>query len=83
MLTVSGALLYKSPAPPCAHVNRVWHCAGEARCSTSGCGSLGEQAALLHHHADQLLALKRLTGAMQVTLARMVVMRVLSLLSVR
>ena len=55
------------------------------RCPTSsnGAGSLGEQAALLHHHTDQLMALKRLTAAMQITIARMIVMRVLSLLSVR
>ena len=45
--------------------------------------SLGEQAVLLRNCRDRTVALRRTTAAMQVLLARSIVMRVLSLLSVR
>lgn len=51
--------------------------------SISGRLSLGEQAAGLQTSADRLVALKRVTAAAQVLLARTMVMRALSLLSVR
>ncbi|XP_067298543.1 probable E3 ubiquitin-protein ligase HERC1 isoform X4 [Pseudorasbora parva] len=50
--------------------------------SSSGRLSLGEQAAGLQTPADRLVALKRVTAAAQVLLARTMVMRALSLLSV-
>ncbi|KTF84357.1 hypothetical protein cypCar_00021780, partial [Cyprinus carpio] len=50
--------------------------------SSSGRLSLGEQAAGLQTSADCLVALKRVTAAAQVLLARTMVMRALSLLSV-
>uniref|UniRef100_A0A671MPF4 HECT-type E3 ubiquitin transferase n=1 Tax=Sinocyclocheilus anshuiensis TaxID=1608454 RepID=A0A671MPF4_9TELE len=50
--------------------------------SSSGRLSLGEQAAGLQTSADHLVALKRVTAAAQVLLARTMVMRALSLLSV-
>ncbi|XP_016139643.1 LOW QUALITY PROTEIN: probable E3 ubiquitin-protein ligase HERC1 [Sinocyclocheilus grahami] len=50
--------------------------------SSSGRLSLGEQAAGLQTSADRLVALKRVTAAAQVLLARTMVMRALSLLSV-
>ena len=45
--------------------------------------SLGEQAVLLHNVRDRALALRRTTAAMQVLIARTMVMKALSLLSVR
>lgn len=45
--------------------------------------TLGEQAVMLKNVDDRLLALRRTTTAMQVLLARSMVMRALSLLSVR
>ncbi|KAA0723274.1 putative E3 ubiquitin-protein ligase HERC1 [Triplophysa tibetana] len=50
--------------------------------SSSGRLSLGEQASSLQTSADRLVALKRVTAAAQVLLARTMVMRALSLLSV-
>ncbi|XP_030650140.1 probable E3 ubiquitin-protein ligase HERC1 isoform X2 [Chanos chanos] len=50
--------------------------------SSSGRMSLGEQAAGLQTATDRLVALKRVTAAAQVLLARTMVMRALSLLSV-
>ncbi|KTF92774.1 hypothetical protein cypCar_00003724 [Cyprinus carpio] len=50
--------------------------------SSSGRLSLGEQAAGLQMSADRLVALRRVTAAAQVLLARTMVMRALSLLSV-
>ncbi|TRY89487.1 hypothetical protein DNTS_016060 [Danionella cerebrum] len=50
--------------------------------SSSGRLTLGEQAAGLQTSADRLVALKRVTAAAQVLLARTMVMRALSLLSV-
>ncbi|XP_028822113.1 probable E3 ubiquitin-protein ligase HERC1 [Denticeps clupeoides] len=49
---------------------------------SSGRVSLGEQAAVLLRPPDRLLALRRITAAAQVLLARSMVMRALSLLSV-
>ncbi|XP_066503891.1 probable E3 ubiquitin-protein ligase HERC1 isoform X4 [Hoplias malabaricus] len=49
---------------------------------SSGRMSLGEQAAGLQSSADRLVALRRVTAAAQVLLARTMVMRALSLLSV-
>ena len=45
--------------------------------------TLGEQAMLLRHSRDRAVALRRTTATMQVLLARTMVMRALSLLSVR
>lgn len=44
---------------------------------------LGEQAAGLLSSADRMVALRRVTAAAQVLVARTMVMRALSLLSVR
>lgn len=51
--------------------------------SSSGRVTLGEQAAALQHPHDRIMALRRVTAAAQVLLARTMVMRALSLLSVR
>ena len=45
--------------------------------------TLGEQAMLLRTARDRMVALRRTTAAMQVLLARTIVMKALSLLSVR
>ncbi|TUG88269.1 putative E3 ubiquitin-protein ligase HERC1 [Bagarius yarrelli] len=50
--------------------------------STSGRMCLGEQAAGLQSSADRMVALRRVTAAAQVLVARTMVMRALSLLSV-
>lgn len=44
---------------------------------------LAQQAVLLHKEEDRLVALKRVVSTMQVLLARSIVIRALSLLSVR
>lgn len=51
--------------------------------SSSGRVTLGEQAAALLSPHDRIVALRRVTAAAQVLLARTMVMRALSLLSVR
>lgn len=51
--------------------------------SSSGRMCLGEQAAGLQSSADRMVALRRVTAAAQVLVARTMVMRALSLLSVR
>lgn len=51
--------------------------------SSSGRVTLGEQAAALQNPHDRVMALRRVTAAAQVLLARTMVMRALSLLSVR
>lgn len=51
--------------------------------SSSGRVTLGEQAAALANPHDRVVALRRVTAAAQVLLARTMVMRALSLLSVR
>lgn len=51
--------------------------------SSSGRITLGEQAAALINPHDRVMALRRVTAAAQVLLARTMVMRALSLLSVR
>ena len=45
--------------------------------------SLGEQALSLTNAADRLVALRRTTAAMQVTLARAIVLRALASIAVR
>jgi len=45
--------------------------------------SLGEQAVSLTNAADRLVALRRTTAAMQVTLARAIVLRALASIAVR
>ena len=45
--------------------------------------SLGEQTLALKNGRDRIVALRRTTAAMQVTLARIVVLKALSLLAVR
>ncbi|XP_061742965.1 probable E3 ubiquitin-protein ligase HERC1 isoform X4 [Nerophis ophidion] len=50
--------------------------------TSSGRVTLGEQAAALHNPHDRVMALRRVTAAAQVLLARTMVMRALSLLSV-
>lgn len=51
--------------------------------SSSGRVTLGEQAAAVKNPHDRIVALRRVTAAAQVLLARTMVMRALSLLSVR
>ncbi len=65
------------------HVTLSIGCQSSVDKSSSGRLSLGEQAAGLQASADRLVALKRVTAAAQVLLARTMVMRALSLLSVR
>ncbi len=65
------------------HVTPSVGCQSSVDKSSSGRLSLGEQAAGLQASADRLVALKRVTAAAQVLLARTMVMRALSLLSVR
>ncbi|XP_005987770.1 probable E3 ubiquitin-protein ligase HERC1 isoform X3 [Latimeria chalumnae] len=57
-------------------------CHGSMEKSSSGRVTLGEQAAALLNPHDRVMALKRVTAAAQVLLARTMVMRALSLLSV-
>uniref|UniRef100_A0A452S9S6 HECT-type E3 ubiquitin transferase n=1 Tax=Ursus americanus TaxID=9643 RepID=A0A452S9S6_URSAM len=57
-------------------------CHGSVEKSSSGRISLGEQAAALANPHDRVVALRRVTAAAQVLLARTMVMRALSLLSV-
>ncbi|XP_036391158.1 probable E3 ubiquitin-protein ligase HERC1 isoform X2 [Megalops cyprinoides] len=57
-------------------------CHGSVEKSSSGRVTLGEQAAALLNPHDRVMALKRVTAAAQVLLARTMVMRALSLLSV-
>uniref|UniRef100_H0V6J8 HECT-type E3 ubiquitin transferase n=1 Tax=Cavia porcellus TaxID=10141 RepID=H0V6J8_CAVPO len=57
-------------------------CHGSVEKSSSGRITLGEQAAALTNPHDRIVALKRVTAAAQVLLARTMVMRALSLLSV-
>ncbi|XP_054985114.1 probable E3 ubiquitin-protein ligase HERC1 [Sorex araneus] len=57
-------------------------CHGSVERSSSGRVTLGEQAAALTNPHDRVVALRRLTAAAQVLLARTMVMRALSLLSV-
>ncbi|XP_055971788.1 probable E3 ubiquitin-protein ligase HERC1 [Sorex fumeus] len=57
-------------------------CHGSVEKSSSGRVTLGEQAAALTNPHDRVVALRRLTAAAQVLLARTMVMRALSLLSV-
>lgn len=57
-------------------------CHGSVEKSSSGRITLGEQAAALANPHDRVVALRRLTAAAQVLLARTMVMRALSLLSV-
>lgn len=45
--------------------------------------SLGQQAELLYHERDRLQALRRITCTMQVQLSRTLIMKALSLLSLR
>lgn len=45
--------------------------------------SLGEQALLLSDGSDRLVALRRTTAAMQVTLARVIVLRALASIALR
>lgn len=58
-------------------------CHGSIEKSSSGRITLGEQAAALVNPHDRVMALRRVTAAAQVLLARTMVMRALSLLSVR
>ncbi|KAJ7398001.1 hypothetical protein BTVI_128929 [Pitangus sulphuratus] len=58
-------------------------CHGSIEKSSSGRITLGEQAAALANPHDRVMALRRVTAAAQVLLARTMVMRALSLLSVR
>ena len=51
--------------------------------NSSGRVTLGEQAAAIQNPHDRVMALRRVTAAAQVLLARTMVMRALSLLSVR
>ncbi|XP_032830981.2 putative E3 ubiquitin-protein ligase HERC1 isoform X4 [Petromyzon marinus] len=55
---------------------------GSVEKQTSSRVSLGEQAVILRDPHDRILALKRVTAAAQILLARTMVMRTLSLLSV-
>ncbi|XP_069046831.1 probable E3 ubiquitin-protein ligase HERC1 isoform X3 [Lepisosteus oculatus] len=57
-------------------------CHGSVEKSSSGRVTLGEQAAALLNPHDRVMALRRVTAAAQVLLARTMVMRALSLLSV-
>uniref|UniRef100_A0A8C6YER0 HECT-type E3 ubiquitin transferase n=1 Tax=Naja naja TaxID=35670 RepID=A0A8C6YER0_NAJNA len=57
-------------------------CHGSVEKSSSGRITLGEQAAALLNPHDRIMALRRVTAAAQVLLARTMVMRALSLLSV-
>ncbi|EPY81720.1 guanine nucleotide exchange factor p532 isoform 1-like protein [Camelus ferus] len=57
-------------------------CHGSVEKSSSGRITLGEQAAALASPHDRVVALRRVTAAAQVLLARTMVMRALSLLSV-
>ncbi|XP_048472974.1 probable E3 ubiquitin-protein ligase HERC1 [Rhincodon typus] len=57
-------------------------CFGSVDKCSSGRVTLGEQAAALHNPHDRVMALRRVTAAAQVLLARTMVMRALSLLSV-
>ncbi|KAM6980533.1 putative E3 ubiquitin-protein ligase HERC1 [Aplochiton taeniatus] len=57
-------------------------CHGSVEKSSSGRVTLGEQAAALQNPHDRIMALRRVTAAAQVLLARTMVMRALSLLSV-
>ncbi|KAH0619794.1 hypothetical protein JD844_014057 [Phrynosoma platyrhinos] len=57
-------------------------CHGSIEKSSSGRITLGEQAAALVNPHDRVMALRRVTAAAQVLLARTMVMRALSLLSV-
>ncbi|XP_072409417.1 probable E3 ubiquitin-protein ligase HERC1 isoform X1 [Chiloscyllium punctatum] len=57
-------------------------CFGSVDKHSSGRVTLGEQAAALHNPHDRVMALRRVTAAAQVLLARTMVMRALSLLSV-
>ncbi|XP_023674598.2 probable E3 ubiquitin-protein ligase HERC1 isoform X1 [Paramormyrops kingsleyae] len=57
-------------------------CQGSVEKSSSGRVTLGEQAAALLSPHDRIMALRRVTAAAQVLLARTMVMRALSLLSV-
>ncbi|CAL8352432.1 unnamed protein product [Merluccius merluccius] len=57
-------------------------CQGSVDKSSSGRVTLGEQAAALQNPHDRVMALRRVTAAAQVLLARTMVMRALSLLSV-
>ncbi|XP_018619035.1 probable E3 ubiquitin-protein ligase HERC1 isoform X2 [Scleropages formosus] len=57
-------------------------CHGSVEKSSSGRVTLGEQAATLLTPHDRVMALRRVTAAAQVLLARTMVMRALSLLSV-
>ncbi|XP_025019967.1 probable E3 ubiquitin-protein ligase HERC1 isoform X1 [Python bivittatus] len=57
-------------------------CQGSVEKSSSGRITLGEQAAALANPHDRIMALRRVTAAAQVLLARTMVMRALSLLSV-
>ncbi|XP_028637266.1 probable E3 ubiquitin-protein ligase HERC1 [Grammomys surdaster] len=57
-------------------------CHGSVEKSSSGRVTLGEQAAALANPHDRVVALRRVTAAAQVLLARTMVMRALSLLSV-
>ncbi|KAJ8417270.1 hypothetical protein AAFF_G00284970 [Aldrovandia affinis] len=57
-------------------------CHGSVEKGSSGRVTLGEQAAALLNPHDRVMALKRVTAAAQVLLARTMVMRALSLLSV-
>uniref|UniRef100_A0A8D0TJ20 HECT-type E3 ubiquitin transferase n=1 Tax=Sus scrofa TaxID=9823 RepID=A0A8D0TJ20_PIG len=57
-------------------------CHGSVEKSSSGRITLGEQAAALANPHDRVVALRRVTAAAQVLLARTMVMRALSLLSV-
>lgn len=58
-------------------------CQSSVEKSSSGRVTLGEQAAALQNPHDRVMALRRVTAAAQVLLARTMVMRALSLLSVR
>ncbi|XP_030232116.1 probable E3 ubiquitin-protein ligase HERC1 isoform X5 [Gadus morhua] len=57
-------------------------CQGSVEKSSSGRVTLGEQAAAIQSPHDRVMALRRVTAAAQVLLARTMVMRALSLLSV-
>ncbi|KAL1007751.1 hypothetical protein UPYG_G00091160 [Umbra pygmaea] len=57
-------------------------CHGSVERASSGRVTLGEQAAVLQNAHDRVTALRRVTAAAQVLLARTMVMRALSLLSV-
>lgn len=57
--------------------------AGPGAKSASKRKTLGEQTVLLSNSQDRLVALRRTTAAMQVLLARSVIMKALSLLSIR